>query len=269
MPLWPRPTPPAFAYLDHPRPLAYAHRGGAGEAEENTAAAFAHAAALGFTYVETDIQATRDGVAVLFHDETLDRLTGEEGTIAQFTWDELRRLRTRDGQRLMRLDELLAGWPRFRVTVEMKTDDSVEPLAETLRRCGAVSRVCAASFRTSRVTQLRRLLGPELCWSPGHLGVLHLRVSRWPLAWASPRFPLVQVPVRHKGMAVVTPALLRAARVHGVQVHVWTVNAREEMERLLDMGVDGLMTDYPTLLREVLEERGSWRLARENETETR
>src|SRR5690606_38031785 len=98
-------------FLDHPLPLAFAHRGGSLEVEENTLAAFAHAVSLGYSHVETDVQATRDGVAVIFHDDTLTRMTGEEVRVDALTWPELKARRTKGGNPIPRLDEVLASWP--------------------------------------------------------------------------------------------------------------------------------------------------------------
>ena len=243
-------------FLDHPRPIAFAHRGGALEVEENTMAAFAHAVALGYSHVETDVQATRDGVAVIFHDDDLERMTGERGRLAELTWDELSRRRTRGGERIPRLDEVLAAWPGLRINLEAKADAAVAPMAAAIARAGALDRVCVGSFEARRTARLRSLLGPGLLWSPAHAGVLSLWLRGWGLPAPRPDFGAVQVPTQYKGIPLVTPRFVRAAHAAGVQVHVWTVDEAAEMRRLLDLGVDGLMSDRPTLLKEVIAGRG-------------
>ena len=250
--------PTGFAFLDHPRPLAFAHRGGALEAEENTMPAFENAARLGYRYIETDVQASRDGVVVIFHDDTLERLTGAPGRVAERDWSELAQLRTRDGAGLVRLDETLETFPDIRFNIEPKSDASVEPLAELIRRMDAVDRICVGSFDQRRTDRVRTALGPHLCWSPSFAGVAAVWLAGWGLPMPAPKAPALQVPTTYHGINVVTPRTIRAAHARGVQVHVWTVDEAAEMERLLDMGVDGLMTDRPTLLREVLERRGAW-----------
>ncbi len=240
-------------FLDHPTPIAFAHRGGSLEVEENTMAAFAHAVGLGYSHIETDVQATRDGVAVIFHDDTLERMTGEAVAIADLTWADLSARRTRGGEPIPRLDELLAAWPGLNVNLEAKADAAVEPMAEAIRRADALPRVCVGSFEAGRTARLRALLGPDLCWSPAHAGVFGLWLRGWGLPGRRPDFPAVQVPVRHRGIPLVTRAFVRAAHRHGVQVHVWTVDDEAEMEVLLDLGVDGLMSDRPTLLKSVIE----------------
>ena len=247
-----------FAFLDHPLPLAFAHRGGAGEAEENTMPAFARAVALGYRYVETDVQATRDGVAVLFHDDDLQRLCGHPGRVAEMGWSDLARLRTRGGQSIPRLDELLDAWPELRINLEAKSDAAVAPMAAAIRRAGALRRVCVGSFDVRRTARLRATLGPELAWSPAHAGVARVWLAGWGLPLAAPDCAALQLPPRWRGIPLATRRTVRAAHARGLQIHVWTVDAPDEMARLLDSGVDGLMTDRPALLRDLLIRRGQW-----------
>lgn len=221
-------------------------------------AAFAHAVSLGYTHVETDIQATKDGVAVVFHDETLERMTGAPDRVEDLTWDELSKRRTKGGEAIPLLDELFEEWPELCVNLEPKSAAAVEPMAHAIRRAGAIHRVCIGAFEEAYTRRLRELLGPELCWSPAHAGVFRLWLSGWHLPVAVPEFPCVQVPTHFRGIPVVTRAFVRAAHARGVQVHVWTVDDEAAMERLLDIGVDALMTDRPALLRRVLERRGEW-----------
>ncbi len=247
-----------FSFLDHPPPLAFAHRGGALEADENTEAAFANAARLGFTHVETDVQASRDGIAVLFHDDDLARMTGRPGRVRDYPWAELATFRTPSGQPLLRLDELLESHPTLCCNLEIKAADAVEPMAAAIRRQAALARVSAGAFDVRWTVRLRRLLGPELCWSPAQAGVLRVWLQGWGLPLPAPDFPAVQVPPTHRFIPLVTSRFVRAAHRHHVQVHVWTVDDEPSMERLLDLGVDGLMTDRPSRLRAVLRRRGQW-----------
>ncbi|MBM9595802.1 glycerophosphodiester phosphodiesterase family protein [Roseitranquillus sediminis] len=246
-----------YAFLDHARPLAFAHRGASEESEENTLAAFREAAHLGFRYIETDVQASLDGVPVIFHDDALERMTGERGRIGDLPWRILSRLRTRAGEPLLRLDEALDALPEIRFNIDAKSDASVTPIAEAVQRAGAVERICVASFDVHRTLRLRRLLGEKLCWSPSHRGVARLWLARW-LPVRIPSFPVVQVPTHFHRIPIVTPRFVEAAHGRGIQVHVWTIDEPAEMERLLDMGIDGLMTDRPRLLRDVLRRRGEW-----------
>ena len=240
--------------------VAVAHRGGALDGLENTLAAFRRAYALGYRDLETDVHATRDGVLVAFHDARLERVTQTGGAIAELDADELRRLRVGGREPIPLLAELLDAFPDCRFVVDPKSDAAVAPLAAVLRAADAVQRVTLGCFSQRRLGRLRRLLpgaataaGPlELRWT---LAVRQLRLG----PWALPRRPAVlSMPVRHGRVELVEPRLIALAHARGLGVHVWTVNAEDEMQRLLDLGVDALVTDELTLLRDVLRRRGLW-----------
>lgn len=245
-------------FLDAPRPVAIAHRGGSLEAEENTMAAFARAVELGYRDIETDVHATRDGVAVIHHDATLERMFGDGRALADLDWAELSRLRTKGGAAVPRVDEFLAAFPGIRVTFELKCDRVADPLADAVLAADAVARICVGSFSPARTARARARLGPDLCWSPAHRGVASLWLAGWGVPGMRPRAPVMQVPPAHQGLRVVTPRFVRAAHARGIAVQVWTVDDAADMTRLLDMGVDGIMTDRPSVLREVLLARGAW-----------
>ncbi len=245
-------------FLDHPTPIAFAHRGGSLEAEENTAEAFERAIALGYTHIETDVHATRDGVVVIHHDETLDRMAGRPERIDALDWAALSGIRTKGGAAIPRLDAVLAAFPALNVNIELKADAAVMPTAEVLSRANALSRVCLGSFSPRRTEEARRLLGPDLAWSPAHGGAFSIWLAGFGMPVGRPAFHALQVPTHYKSIPLVTKGFIRAAHKRGLHVHVWTVDDAPEMERLIDLGVDGLMTDRPTLLRDVLMRRGLW-----------
>ena len=246
-------------YLDVDGPIAFAHRGGAEEFPENTLRAFRHAVDLGYTHVETDVHATADGVAVAFHDDSLDRVTDGTGVVGDLPWSRVRRARVAGTDPIMLLDELLEELPDTRINIDPKSDAAVGPLVEVLRRTGAVERVCVCSFSDRRTRQVRDQIGASLCVGAGPRGIARLLAASARLGVpASFDFHTAQVPVRAKGLTLVRPAVLDAAHRHGVAVHVWTIDEPAEMHRLLDMGVDGIMTDRPSRLRQVMIERGHW-----------
>ncbi|KIZ16956.1 glycerophosphodiester phosphodiesterase family protein [Streptomyces natalensis] len=259
---------PRHAYLDHPAPLAFAHRGGAADGLENTAAAFRHAVDLGYRYLETDVHATSDGKLVAFHDPTLDRVTDSRGAIGALPWRAVARARVGGREPLPLFEELLEEFPEARWNVDLKAEAALAPLLDLLRRANAWDRVCVGSFSEARVARAQRLAGPRLATSLGTRGVAGLRLRSYgrgavPLdrllgAAVRRNAVCVQVPVRHAGIPVVDPLFLRAAQALGMQVHVWTVNDAQRMAELLDLGVDGIMTDDVETLRAVLTERGCW-----------
>lgn len=250
-----------FAFLDHPGPIPFAHRGGALEAPENTVASFAHARSLGYRYLETDVRATADGVLVSFHDGVLDRVSERSGTLEELQWSELAGVELAGGERVSRMDELLDAWPEMRWNIDAKADSAVDPLIEVVRRTGAIDRVCLTSFSDRRITRLRRALGPTLCTGMGPRALAGLRLAsvahRLLPARTAPA-GAAQIPLRQGPIPLAEPTFLAGARRAGIAVHVWTVDDRSTMEHLLDIGVGGIMTDRPTLLREVLVARGQW-----------
>jgi glycerophosphoryl diester phosphodiesterase len=255
-------------YLDHPAPLPFAHRGGAADGLENTAAAFRRAVALGYRYLETDVHATSDGRLVAFHDATLDRVTDARGEIGALPWGTVRRARVAGREPLPLFEELLEEFPRARWNVDLKAEAALSPLLDLLRRTGAWDRVCVGSFSEARVARAQQLAGPRLATSLGTRGVAGLRLRSYGrgalpldrlLGLAVRRSAVcVQVPERQSGIPVVDPLFLRSAHALGMQVHVWTVNDADRMAALLDLGVDGIMTDHLGTLRTVLTARGCW-----------
>jgi glycerophosphoryl diester phosphodiesterase len=246
-------------YLEHPGPLAFAHRGGAGEAPENSWTAFEHAVSLGYRYMETDVRTTADGVAVALHDPSLDRVADRTGALRTMSWAQVRACKLRDGREPPLLEELLGAWPQLRWNIDVKRREAIGPVVEAIRRTGAVDRVLVASFSGSRAARAREALGPDLATGAGRLTVASLLaakvVSFWPV---SSDAVAAQVPPRDGLIKIVDAAFVRVCHRAGLAVHVWTINTSAEMEGLLDLGVDGIMTDRPSVLKEVLERRGQW-----------
>lgn len=245
-------------FLDFEGPLGIAHRGGALEAEENTAEAFAHAVGLGFSHIETDVHLSRDGVVVVHHDDDFGRMFGAARELADMDWAEIAQLRTAGGAAVPRLDEVLEAFPQTYFNIELKALNVAVPLAEVLRRAEALDRVCVGAFDPKSTAAIRGIVGNGLCWSPAHAGVARLLAAGWGVPVGRLPFEVVQVPAGFKGIELVTRRVVRAAHRRGVKVQVWTVNTCAEMERLLDLGVDGIMSDRPSVLREVLRARGAW-----------
>lgn len=245
-------THPYFTKTRHPRVLA--HRGlitaagGDSGVWENSAAAFAAAHAAGVDYVETDCQVTADGDVVLFHDATLDRLVGDSRAVRDVRTRELRAVFADHGG-LLRVDEALASFPDVRFNIDVKTAAAVAPLGPILAE--HTHRVLVTSFsdanrRATLASVLRAGASMRPATSGGSrtiaslraLSALHLSPAR-----ALRDIDALQIPERHGALKVLTPALLRAAHRHGVEVHVWTVNAPEDMRRLVAAGVDGVVSD--------------------------
>jgi glycerophosphoryl diester phosphodiesterase len=247
-----------FKFLEHDGVLAFAHRGGAHEAPENTMKAFAYAVDLGYRYLETDAYATRDGVLISFHDDKLDRVTDRKGKVEEMTWDQLREARIGGAEPIPRLEDLIAAWPHTKINIDAKHDAAVAPLIALIKRMGIEDRVCIGSFSDKRIRQIQDAFDGAVCTSPGPGGILRLKSAT--MGFPSRRFRegCAQVPPRAQGLTLVDRRFVQAAERHGLQVHVWTIDEEAEMHRLLDLGVQGLMTDRPALLKRVLQQRGRW-----------
>ena len=248
-----------YPYLDHAGPIAMAHRGGARHPDnigyENSLRAFEHAVGLGYRYLETDLHATSDGVAIAFHDSKLDRVTDRTGVIAELPWAEVSKARINGHEPIPRLDELLEHFPQIKFNLDIKAENGLTPAADVLRAADAVDRVCVSSFSQSRVRRIRRELGPRLCTGYGEWEAVLIRFVPFPI---KARGACLQIPQQYGPLRVLTPGLIRRAHALGKQVHVWTVDDPVDMRRLLDAGVDGIITDRTDILREVLVERGEW-----------
>jgi glycerophosphoryl diester phosphodiesterase len=255
-------VPPArYAFLDGPTPLAMAHRGGAIEHLENTMPAFQACVDQGYRYLETDVQATADGVLAVFHDPTLERVTDRSGRLDQLLWSEVATARIGGREPILRLEDLLGAWPDVRFNLDIKAAGVLAPLVRSVRRLKIADRICLASFSDARLAAARRLFGPSVCTSLGPRGVAALRLSSYsPRAAGLVRIQAgcAQVPLHLGGRALVDERFLAAAHARDLQVHVWTVDTPEDCTTMLDLGVDGVMTDRPAMVRELLEKRGQW-----------
>jgi glycerophosphoryl diester phosphodiesterase len=263
----------AVTYLDGPRPRLFAHRGASGTAPENTLEAFAEGLAAGADRLELDVHATADGHIVVFHDETLERTTNGSGLLRAHTLAELKQLDAgyhfRDesgrlpyrgkGVRIATLAEVLREFPGTALNVELKYDEGkeVEAFFAVIDEHDARDRVLAAAFEDHIIQRLRHVGGrivsslsaAEVAQFVG--GCLTDTLD----GYVAPGQAL-QVPPSHEDIEIVTPLFIETAHRFGMEVHVWTINDEAEMERLLDLGVDGLMSDFPKRALGVYRRRG-------------
>src|SRR4051812_14403684 len=247
-------------FLADPAPIAFAHRGfaaGPARGAENSMAAFEHAVALGSRSLETDVGVTADGVALASHDARLDGVTDRSGLVARLPYAVVRRALIGGREPIPLLADVLGAWPAVRVNIDVKSDLGVPATIRAIRRTATLRRVCIGAFSSRRIGAVRRALGPELVTSLGPREVLSLRTGagRAPGRLAG---RCAQVPAQLGRARFVDARFVAAAHRAGAPVHVWTVNERAEMSRLLDLGVDGIMTDRADVLRELLAGRGQW-----------
>jgi glycerophosphoryl diester phosphodiesterase len=253
-------------------PVNLAHRGASALAPENTIEAFRLAVEAGAGGLELDVHMTRDGHIVVIHDATVDRTTSGTGAVSEMTLDELRRLdaghnfspdggparpyRGR-GVRVPTLEEVLEEFPAVAVNIEIKagTPGIEETVLGVLREANALGRALVVSTLHDVVKRFRKVSGGHVSTgaSRWEIGIFYIS-SRFRLEHlVRPAYDALQVPLRHRGIPLVTPRFLKAAHANGVRVDAWTINQADEMRRLLDLGVDVIMTDRPGTMAEVLE----------------
>jgi len=254
-----------------PSPVPIAHRGSRLLWPENTETSFQGAYELGYRHFETDLHLTADGVLVCFHDHTVDRTTNAMGAVEQYTLAELQALDAGhrhgtnegysfrgSGVRVPTLEWLLTEFRDTSVIVDLKTDGLAGPLTALVDDLDAYDRLIVGSFADARLVELKEICDGRIATSSGpalaRMWVLASRVGRG----AGGDIAALQLPTHMRGVRVVDKKLVDAAHAAEIQVHVWTVNEPKEMTRLLDMGVDGLVTDRPDLLKDLLIDRGEW-----------
>jgi len=245
-------------FLDAPRPIAIAHRGGAAEAVENTLEAFEASHELGYRYLETDARLTADGVVVAFHDGRIDRVSSASGKISDWRWEDLQKVPLDGSGRLVSVEELLRLFPESRFNLDAKSNEVVLPLLAVIDDARAFDRVCIGSFSERRLDLARSMYGDRLCTSLGPRAILDLVIRSRGIRRTRGEGLAAQAPPTFRGIPVISKRFVDQAHDEGLVVHAWTIDEPAEMHRLLDLGVDGIMTDQPAVLRQVMEERGIW-----------
>ena len=235
--------------------IGFVHRGGADETTENTIPAFQYALDLGFKYIETDVQATKDGRIVIFHDHDLSRMSLRKEKVADLNFDEIQQIELNGGGQIPLLEETLITFPEAFFNIDVKTNDAVKGTADIILEHSNPDNICIASFSSQRLKELRHLLGKNFISSSSQSEVIHLLLSSLGLSFKKSIGNCVQVPPSQWGIPIVTPRFIKHMHALDKKVHVWTIDDKEEMQRLYDLGVDGIMTDKPSVLKEFLESK--------------
>ena len=221
-------------------------------------AAFEYAASLGYAYLETDARSTSDGALIAFHDAALDRATDRTGAVRKLSWREVSAARVAGTEEIPLLEDVIGSFGELRFNIDLKDSGTIAPLAGMLKRTGAWDRVCISSFSGARLLEARRSLDRPVCLAVTPATIVALKYLGFPgelLARGLAKYgaQCAQVPRQ-----IATRGIIRRAHELGLQVHVWTLNTRSEIEEALDLGADGVMTDEVALLKEILLERGQW-----------
>lgn len=247
--------------------IVMAHRGGCNETIENSWIALEYAKKLGYKYFETDVRATKDNVVVIHHDDNLDRVTDTVGTVEEMTWQELSTVSHIGGGQIVRLEDALKKYKDFFFNIDIKNEHVIEPFIKLIESMPQVKdRICVASFSTKRLRKIRRAFGNSVPTSLGMSEVLRLKLASTltlsPKLFAVPtsqqNVVAVQVPEKFGPVRVVTKRFVSQCHKSGMAVQVWTVDTKEQMERLINLGVDGIFTDSPSYAKQVMQKLGLW-----------
>lgn len=267
------PNAPDYPFFESDRPMVIAHQGGEGLRPSNTMLAFANAVALGVDVLEMDVHSTSDGALVLIHDDTVDRTTDGSGRVQEFTLAELQQLDAGEywtpddgatypyrgqGARIPTLEEIVTAFPQMKFNIEIKQIEPsiAAPLCDLLRDHGLTERALIASFHPTAMDEFRAAC-PEVATSmvEDEIRPFFILNTIFLGALYSPPGTAFQVPEYSGSLHVLTPRFVRGAQRNNVAVHPWTIDDPADMARFLDMGVDGIITDRPDIMIEVLEER--------------
>jgi glycerophosphoryl diester phosphodiesterase len=248
-----------WAFLDSPAPLAFAHRGVHLDVPENTPMSFSAAAELGYRYIETDVRGTADGKVIVCHDANARRIADLSARVSSLTLGELQSAAVVNGTgEIPLLSDVLENFPELRFNIDVKDRRAAELVPEIVRRTAAHDRICIASFSAARIRIVRSRLSGAVC--TGMAVTEFLRFLARPGYFANvPQPAVLQLPLTMNGIPVVTRKLIGEAREVGLPVHVWTLNDLPSIQAAIELGVDGIMTDAPVVLKDELVRCGLWR----------
>ena len=239
------------SYLQQQGISISAHRGGSLEAPENTLEAFKYSLDLGCKYIETDVQLSSDGIPYIFHDDDLKRILGRDIVFNSMPSSEIDSLIIFQKYSIPTLEAALLEFPEALFQIDVKTDEVAMPALEIIKKCAAIPRVCIASFNSDRLKRVSDAY-PDVCLSMGPKEVLKLLLSSFRLYFKDVPGHCLQIPVYQYGLKLVTQRFINYVQKRGLKIMVWTINDQETMQALIDMGVDGIITDRPSALKELL-----------------
>lgn len=243
-------------YLDSPFSFKiFAHRGliytgNAVTFDENTIPAFSAALAAGAHYLELDVQSSKDGVAIVFHDDSLNRVSEQTGQLSEKTWIELQKVKLNLGGTIPTLDQVLETFPNSKINIDVKSEAAIPGIASAVAKHGASSRVLLTSFSEKRRTKAL-LQVPGTATSPSAFQMLKIRLGQllgFGLERLLAKVDILQIPVSYGILRLDSPRFIRSVKRHDVEVIYWTINNPEEALRLRQRGADGIVTDRTDLM---------------------
>ncbi|MDB4591705.1 glycerophosphodiester phosphodiesterase family protein [Gammaproteobacteria bacterium] len=239
------------SYLDYKGFEVLAHRGGSIESYENTVESFQYSIELGCKYIETDVQLSSDGKPYIFHDDSIKRLTGQDLLFNELHSADIDKIRIFNNLKIPLLKDVLLKFPNTKFQIDVKTDEVAMPSLEIIHQINAENRVCIASFSSARLERVSAKY-PEICISMGPKEIVKLLLSSFGLYGKKIPGDCLQVPIYQYGIKLVTKRFVSFIHSKGLKIIVWTINDEKTMKMLFDMGVDGVITDKPKKLFEVI-----------------
>ena len=240
------------SYLNYSGVAVLAHRGGSLESYENTIESFHYSKNIGCKFIETDVQLSSDGIPYIFHDDTFLRLLGKNIIFNSLDSSEIDKLRLFDNHPIPKLDTVLKTFPDLYFQIDVKTDEVALPTLEVIKKNNAMNRVCIASFSSKRLQNVY-MQYPDICLSMGPNEVLKMLLSSFGLYRKPITGHCLQIPIYQYGIKLVTKRFVKFVHKKGLKICVWTINDETTFKNLIDIGVDGIITDKPKLLFETLE----------------
>ena len=238
-------------YLQYDGLTVLAHRGGADESFENTLESFDYSKSLGCKFIETDVQVSADGIPYIFHDDDLKRVLNMSSRFDSLSSQEIDKLKIFDQYRIPKLEEALNEFPDISFQIDFKTDEVVAPALDVIKKTKSFERICVASFNSERLKRVRSTY-PDLCISMGPNEVIKTLISSFGLYKGAIDGDCLQIPIRYYGVRVVTKRFVKYLKSKGLKIMVWTINDVKTFEYLIELKVDGIITDKPKLLFETL-----------------
>ena len=239
-------------YLDYQGVAVLAHRGGSIESLENTIESFHYSKSIGCEFIETDVQVSSDGIPYIFHDETLTRILNRDDVFSSLHSSEIDNLKIFDEHSIPKLETVLRMFPDIKFQIDVKTDEVAMPALAVIQENNAMDRVCIASFNSKRLNLVNNNY-PDICISMGPYEVAKMLLSSFGLYKRSILGNCLQIPIYEYGIKLVTKRFVKFIHSKGLKVCVWTINDEKTFKYLIDIGVDGIITDKPKLLFEVLD----------------
>ena len=240
-------------YLEYDGLKVLAHRGGAEESNENTLESFDYSQSLGCEFIETDVQVSSDGIPYIFHDDDLKRILNNPIRFDSLSSNEIDELSIFNSCKIPKLSDTLLRFPNLCFQIDFKTDEVVMPALDVINEMNVFDRVCIASFNSKRLQNVRSVY-PDLCISMGPNEVFKTLLASFNLYKGDIPGDCLQIPMSYYGIKIVSKRFVDFVHSRGLKIMIWTINDIKTFKYLIDLGVDGIITDKPKLLFQTIEE---------------